>query len=264
MKEKIRLKLKIFSSLLMCLLSLFSIVSLTLAWFAVNDKASGDGMNVAVSQSEILDGYQIYRVNGTSNGAYELTELPNNQTPSLNVYDDLAGNYQLVVKLKFKSDAKNVKITGLTSTNYFLGDGNHPLLSAKSESELNVPKTGSYNGSDYTNALSSIVGMTLLTDDEVSAFENKTLTQLPQESRLSVFISGSVVSSEIEIATTSDLNAYVFITYDALLVNTVFSVNIGNDDMYLTDSNGSILTGENGLPYPIPFVWDFSIAAEAV
>lgn len=272
MKETTRLKLKIVSSFLMCVLSLFSIVSLTLSWFAFNDKASGDNMAVVGSANDLVENCEYYRVKKAA-GGYGMQKLPTNETPSLNVYDVLSGEYQLVVKITLKEGVGAVKLGGNTTTDYFLGDGKHPLRSAKSVTELHVPKEGTYTDESgvshtYTNVLSSIVGICVLTETESAAALDNKLEKLPLDSRLSTFIerTENTISKDIVVAEFSDTTReiYVWITYDALLVNTVFSANIGSEDMYLKDeTTNAVLTGADGLPYPIPFKWDFSLVVES-
>ncbi len=116
----------------------------------------------------------------------------------------------------------------------------------------------------------------MLTKDEASNItentENKQLDALPSENRLVNFIdltnntvNGSISLKQAENTAIAPVkNTYngidcgaicIFITYDSLLVNTVFSANIGNNDMYLFDD-------QKQRYYDTPFVCDFSLLLE--
>lgn len=225
-------------------------------------------MDVLTRVDGLVSKCSYYQVVKNSDGKFGLRGFASNEIPSLSVYDALAGDYQLVVKIDLVSGVEKVEISGTTSVDYFLGDGNHPLLSAKSVGEPHVPKTGTTtDGKSYTNSLSSIVGLTVLTADEATALESGSLATLPKEDRLSTFVSSSgggySISADIVVGECEGSSVYAYVTYASLLVNTVFSANIGNDDMYLKQ-NGEVVTGSDGLPYPIPFKWDFLLAVEVL
>lgn len=270
MKERTRLKLKILSSLMMCILSLFSVITLTLSWFAFNDRTQGNGMNITVEHSLDYLGCEYYQVVSDSQG-YGLKEC---QEPSLGAYGALKSDYQLIVKIcMLCPEEDQFSLAAKTWTNYFLGDPGGQddpvkLLLPPREDQPTLPNT---DGKNYTNALSSIVSFGVLTEQEVSAIKKGELTALPSENRLVNFIdltNNSVNESvtlkqgtDTEITTVADQYGeaacraiYAFITYDPLLVNTVFSVNIGNGEMYVSN-------GEGG-NFNIPFVCDFSLYLE--
>lgn len=285
MKEKTRLKLKIISSFIMCALSLFSIVSLTVAWFAVNDKTDGNGMAVTGSHDNDVVGYEFYGLTkDNASGNYSL-KLAQNASDALGEYDTLASDYSAVLKIYLTRRAQSdvVKLSVNTTADYFLGDNvklsdgteiKYPLLPPKI-TDISRPQD---DGKNYTNSLTSVIAFSVFSADEAAGIsENGYLTDLPTEERLTTLIDlenpnvdGTHTPKENVYLTqlgSEDLSVYreiyrgverdalyVFLTYDALLINTVFSANIGNDDMYLN--------GENGLPYPIPFVCDFSITVD--
>lgn len=266
MKERTRLKLKILSSLMMCILSLFSVVALTLSWFAMNDRTQGNGMNITVEHSLDYLGCAYYKVVSGSQG-YGLEEC---REPSLGAYGALESDYQLVVKIcMLCPEEDRFSLAAKTWTNYFLGDPvNVKLLLPPRADNTGLPNN---DGKDYTNALSSIVSFGVLTEQEVAAIKCGTLTALPSESRMVNFIdltnhsvNESVMlkqGTDTAITTVADQYGdvecraiYALITYDPLLVNTVFSVNIGNGEMYVSN-------GEGG-NFNIPFVCDFSLYLE--
>lgn len=270
MKERTRLKLKILSSLMMCILSLFSVITLTLSWFAFNDRTQGNGMNITVEHSLDYLGCEYYQVKSNGAGKYQLNEM---ETPTLGAYSALSDDYRLVIKIYvYNPNDDQFTVNALTQTTYFMGNTNYPLLPPQKK-KTDLPND---SGKNYTNALSSIVSFSVLTENEASAIiekeENKQLDALPSEDRLVNFIdlTNNTVNSSISLkqaentAITPVKDTYngtpcgsicIFITYDPLLVNTVFSANIGNNDMYL-------LANDKQRYYDIPFVCDFSLLLE--
>lgn len=264
MQEITRKKLKIVSSLIMCVLSLFSVVSLSLAWFAVNNSTRGDGMDVVVRNETYVLGTTYHKITKTTDGKYALgtaqTEL------SLGKYNALDNDYSVLLKIYLDASAeeKTVRLAAETTTSYFLGDGEHPLL-PPSASDNTQPDT---TGRGYTNALSSIVAFAVLTPQEVAAVKGSTLAQIPTQNRLTSLIDQTTQKPQNNVnvsqdgATSLSLSddnyngqackaVYVVITYDDLLVTTVFSANIGNDVMSTTDDGGESV--------PIPFERDFTL-----
>lgn len=287
MQEKTRLKLKIISSFAMCVLSLFAMVSLTLSWFAVNDRVDGNGMSVATQNDQELLGYEYYRLK-KGDGGYALTQT-DAAYGTLGVYDALSDDHALVVKLYFKRDEQKttVKLSARTETRYFLGDngktvGSQTLNYKLLPPSLSDPTKPSDEGKGYTNALSSVVTFTALTHAEIADMTDGVLTSLPTGDRFSTFIdvdaantSGvHTVNESVEISTQKGGgsvaryaesaqykgqdcdSACVYLTYDSLLINTVFSANIGNDDMYVLKDD------ESGEYYPVPFKCDFWLFAD--
>lgn len=284
MQEKTRLKLKIISSFSMCVLSLFSVVSLTLSWFAINNKTHGNGMSITSSDDNELLGYEYFSVKKNAANTYGLTEI-SGISPSLGAYDALSSDYSVAVKvyLRCPEGITAATFTARTAADYFLGDAGYRLLPPQTDNPsmpLADGKTDS--GKSYTNSLTSLVAFAALTNEESAALSGGTATSLPSGTRLSSFIDLNnqadgkhVVSPTVAVTQTGNgaassavelqndtyrgedcRSAYIFITYEPLLVNTVFSANIGNDKMYVTNA----ATGE---PYPIPFVCDFSIEIAA-
>ena len=58
MQKRARQKLKMFTSLFLCIASLFSCVTLTLAWFAFNNNVSGGGIGVGAEKKADLIAYE--------------------------------------------------------------------------------------------------------------------------------------------------------------------------------------------------------------
>ncbi len=127
MTERTRLKLKIVSSLLMCILGLFSVITLTLSWFAYNDKAQSSGMNITMENSQNYLDYEYYQVERNEAGKYQLNKITDNST--LGAYGALIDGYQLVIKIYVDNhNDDQFTVSALTQTTYFMGNINYLLL----------------------------------------------------------------------------------------------------------------------------------------
>ena len=59
MNERIKNRIKLVSSFLMCVLSLSAAITLSFAWFAKNDTVNGGGMSVAIENDANVVGRSI-------------------------------------------------------------------------------------------------------------------------------------------------------------------------------------------------------------
>ena len=112
-----------FTSLFLCIASLFSCVTLTLAWFAFNNNVSGGGIGVGAKKKADLIAYEYY-VADTSEAnkdkfLFVKTTDETKQKPG--AYDVLNRKYQLMIKLYLRADAQKVLVSAETDTKYFLG-----------------------------------------------------------------------------------------------------------------------------------------------
>lgn len=274
MKDVTRNRLKIASSLAMCLFSLFAVITATLSWFAMNDRTYGNGMSVDMYDGNKILGYEYLKVAKNGDGKYQLSEYGQSEFPSLGVYSHIDDEYQVVLKV-YLTDIENrqIKISALTSTQYFLGESGYPLLPPRADDPL-LPNN---EGKNYNNVLSSIVSLGVLTESEVGELTGGGLATLPTGDRMSSFVDVNLAdhtpsaelalkqsSADSDVISTQSASyngneceaVYILITYDSLLVSTVFSANIGNDSMYMQKSDGSF--------YDIPFVCDFSLYIEDI
>lgn len=237
MNDRTRKKLKLISSLTLCVLSLFSAVTLTFSWFSHNREASGTDMGITIgSQTGIYDSHVFYRVDTSDEGTGVLfVEAEDQANASLGTYDALEQSYQVLLKLYVKDTTDTLTVTFSTDTTYFLGNPNKQYLL---DTEQNV--------------LSSVVGCKLLappSDEETETVNGKTAYRLSSlsESNMQTFIdksnittsttpqnftitfnAASLKSGETSPRGNSCKAAYLLISYDPTLVSTVFSVNIGN------------------------------------
>lgn len=268
MQKRARQKLKMFTSLFLCIASLFSCVTLTLAWFAFNNNVSGGGIGVGAEKKADLIAYEYYvadtREENKDKFLFVKTTDETKQKPG--AYDVLNRKYQLMIKLYLRADAQKVLVSAETDTDYFLGDGTqeHRLAAA-------LPADGTLK-----NPLSSVAAMrgvaagelsgdtnngyvwTENTDNEYVKFmENSSADSVPR---------GAITMPEITLPESTETftgtgydgsaytneeckTAFILISYDAALIEAVFSANIGNSDIVNLDE--------------VPFMCDFEIKVQA-
>lgn len=267
MQKRARQKLKMFTSLFLCIASLFSCVTLTLAWFAFNNNVSGGGIGVGAKKKADLIAYEYY-VADTSEAnkdkfLFVKTTDETKQKPG--AYDVLNRKYQLMIKLYLRADAQKVLVSAETDTDYFLGDGTqeHRLAAA-------LPADGTLK-----NPLSSVAAMRRVAADELSGDANNGYVWKENTDEYVKFMkdssANSVPRSAITVCDTTlpestetftgtgyDGSAYtneecktafILISYDAALIEAVFSANIGNSDIVNLDE--------------VPFMCDFEIKVQA-
>lgn len=268
MQKRARQKLKMFTSLFLCIASLFSCVTLTLAWFAFNNNVSGGGIGVGAEKKADLIAYEYYVADtGEANKDKFLFVKTTDETKQKpGAYDVLNRKYQLMIKLYLRADAQKVLVSAETDTNYFLGDGTqeHRLAAA-------LPADGTLK-----NPLSSVAAMRGVAAGELSGDANNGYVWMENaEEKYEKFMAGSSANSvpwsaitvcdttlpestETFTGTGYDGSAYtneecktafILISYDAALIEAVFSANIGNSDIVNLDE--------------VPFMCDFEIKVQA-
>lgn len=287
MNERIKNRIKLVSSFLMCVLSLSAAITLSFAWFAKNDTVNGGGMSVAIENDANVVGaeYFIAEKNGSNNGS---TQLNFKKVPAdaarMGAYDILDKKYQLLAKVYLKSDMETIRVTGNTQTAYFLGalennKSKYPLLPPSSD--VNVPQESTAGGVTYTNVLSSVINFTIFKADEIKVRNDGTEgyyfagTDLPSGNRIAKFIADSATATAptktinlvqtegIDTVTTGgpeEFNGqpcrtlFIMFSYDEAIMEKIFSDNLGNNNIYVEDSAGNLIN--------IPFKCDFTISFE--
>lgn len=290
MNERIKNRIKLVSSFLMCVLSLSAAITLSFAWFAKNDTVNGGGMSVAIENDANVVGaeYFIAEKNGSNNGSTQLKfKKITNEPVRMGAYDILDKKYQLLAKVYLKSDMETIRVTGNTQTAYFLGaldlennKSKYPLLPPSSD--YNVPlESTTDDGITYTNVLSSVINFTIFTADELEARTDGTDgyyftgTDLPSGGRIAKFIADSATATAptptinlvqtegIDTVTTGgpeEFNGqpcrtlFIMFSYDEAIMEKIFSDNLGNNKIYVEDSEGNLIN--------IPFKCDFTISFE--
>lgn len=289
MNERIKNRIKLVSSFLMCVLSLSAAITLSFAWFAKNDTVNGGGMSVAIENDANVVGaeYFIAEKNGSNNGSTQLKfKKITNEPVRMGAYDILDKKYQLLAKVYLKSDMETIRVTGNTQTAYFLGalennKSKYPLLPPSDD--VNVPQESTTDDNvTYTNVLSSVINFTVFTADEIKARTDETEgyyfagTDLPSGGRIAKFIADSstataptptinlVQTEGIDTVTTGGeelfngqpcRTLFIMFSYDEAIMEKIFSDNLGNDNIYV-ESNGTLLN--------IPFKCDFTISFEKI
>ena len=271
MKGKSREKLKIASSLTMCLVCLFCIFAATFAWFAQNKNVGASGLQIGLGTEDGILGCEYFNVSTTDEAGY-FFEKVDSTAAKLGSYS-MIGNkkHQLLVKIYVPVTVEELTVTATTSTTYFLGNDGYPLLPTADGATKPGTATAA-NGTEYTNALSSIVGIMALQEGEVEQKDTGyTMAKIPDD-RLKTFINASnevqnfsviqdenapentVIKTQAEeeqYAGKDCRSIFLLIDYDPLLIATVFSKNIGND----------VVTGTGAKE--ILFVCDFELELQA-
>ena len=284
MNERIKNRIKLVSSFLMCVLSLSAAITLSFAWFAKNDTVNGGGMSVAIENDANVVGaeYFIAEKNGSNNGSTQLKfkKIPA-EAARMGAYDILDKKYQLLAKVYLKSDMETIRVTGNTQTAYFLGaldlennKSKYPLLPPSSD--VNVPQESTAGGVTYTNVLSSVINFTIFQADEIKARTDETEgyyfagTALPSGNRIAKFIDSTDAekpTSSINLVGDSDTvttggpeefngqpcrTLFIMFSYDEAIMEKIFSDNLGNTHIYVENNDGTLIN--------IPFKCDFTIS----
>lgn len=271
MKGKSREKLKIASSLTMCLVCLFCIFAATFAWFAQNKNVGASGLQIGLGTEDGILGCEYFNVSTTDEAGY-FFEKVDSTAAKLGNYS-IIGNkkHQLLMKIYLPETIEQLTVTAITSTTYFLGNDGYPLLPTANGATKPGMATAA-NGAEYTNALSSIVGIMALQEREVKQKDTGyTMEKIPDD-RLKTFVNASnevqnfsviqdenapentVIKTQAERAQYDGKDCrsiFLLIDYDPLLIATVFSKNIGND----------VVTGTGAKE--ILFVCDFELELQA-
>ena len=202
MNERIKNRIKLVSSFLMCVLSLFAAITLSYAWFAKNDTVNGGGMSVAIENDANVVGAEYFLADKSEEQSSS-TKLKfakiDSDAARMGAYDILDKRHQLLVKVYLKSDMQTISVTGNTSTTYFLGattannESKYPLCKASS-GDVNEPEEGTAkDGKTYTNVLSSVINFTIFQASEITALTDGdgyelVSDALPSGNRIAKFI----------------------------------------------------------------------------
>lgn len=273
----------------MCVLSLSAAITLSFAWFAKNDTVNGGGMSVAIENDANVVGaeYFVAEKNGSNNGSTQLKfKKITNEPVRMGAYDILDKKYQLLAKVYLKSDMETIRVTGNTQTTYFLGalennKSKYPLLPPTS-GDVNVPQESTADDGvtsiTYTNVLSSVINFTIFQAGELTALTNGSGYELvsdtlPSGDRIAKFINDSATATApkptinlvqtegIDTVTTGgpeEFNGqpcrtlFIMFSYDEAIMEKIFSDNLGNNNIYVEDSEGNLIN--------IPFKCDFTIS----
>ncbi len=275
MNEHTRKKLKLISSLTLALLSLFSAVTLTFSWFSHNRDVGGNDMGITIGSETkgIYLDHAFYRIDTTDTSDGYLFSEVDKSTASLGTYDVLVQSYQLLLKIYVDDTVDTLTISAITETTYFLGNPNKKyLLLGADPDNAALPDDAD---SEYTNALSSVVGFILLSSDDLSeettasgtsyrlgtlpkgdmqTFVDKNdISESSKPENFDITISSdNMKTGETSPSGTSCKAVYLLLSYDPTLISSVSSVNIGNPAIQ-----------KDGIAAPIPFRSDFYLTLGA-
>lgn len=287
MNERIKNRIKLVSSFLMCVLSLSAAITLSFAWFAKNDTVNGGGMSVAIENDANVVGAEYFiaeKSNPDSSSAQLKFKRITDEPVRMGAYDILDKKYQLLAKVYLKSDMETIRVTGNTPTTYFLGalennKSKYPLLPPTS-GDVNVPQESTTDGGvTYTNVLSSVINFTIFQAGELTALTNGSGYELvsdtlPSGGRIAKFIDSTDAekpTSSINLVQTTTGNEvttgeaelfngqqcrtlFIMFSYDEAIMEKIFSDNLGNPNIYKYDDKGDLID--------IPFKCDFTISFE--
>lgn len=288
MNERIKNRIKLVSSFLMCVLSLSAAITLSFAWFAKNDTVNGGGMSVAIENDANVVGAEYFiaekSVPQSSSSELKFTKITDGNPVRMGAYDILDKKYQLLAKVYLKSDMETIRVTGNTQTAYFLGalennKSKYPLLPPSGD--VNVPQESTTDdGITYTNVLSSVINFTIFQAGELTALTNGSGYELvsdtlPSGNRIAKFIADSATAtaptSSINLVQTEGIDTvttggpeefngqtcrtlFIMFSYDEAIMEKIFSDNLGNTNIYVENNYGTLIN--------IPFKCDFTISFE--
>ncbi len=288
MNERIKNRIKLVSSFLMCVLSLSAAITLSFAWFAKNDTVNGGGMSVAIENDANVVGAEYFiaekSVPQSSSSELKFTKITDGNPVRMGAYDILDKKYQLLAKVYLKSDMETIRVAGNTQTAYFLGalennKSKYPLLPPSGD--VNVPQESTTDdGITYTNVLSSVINFTIFQAGELTALTNGSGYELvsdtlPSGNRIAKFIADSATAtaptSSINLVQTEGIDTvttggpeefngqtcrtlFIMFSYDEAIMEKIFSDNLGNTNIYVENNDGTLIN--------IPFKCDFTISFE--
>ena len=288
MNERIKNRIKLVSSFLMCVLSLSAAITLSFAWFAKNDTVNGGGMSVAIENDANVVGAEYFiaekSVPQSSSSELKFTKITDGNPVRMGAYDILDKKYQLLAKVYLKSDMETIRVTGNTQTAYFLGalennKSKYPLLPPSGD--VNVPQESTTDdGITYTNVLSSVINFTIFQAGELTALTSGSGYELvsdtlPSGNRIAKFIADSATAtaptSSINLVQTEGIDTvttggpeefngqtcrtlFIMFSYDEAIMEKIFSDNLGNTNIYVENNDGTLIN--------IPFKCDFTISFE--
>ena len=264
-------KLRLVTSLVASVVCLCCLISLTLAWFADNRRADASGLTVGIRKDDgivVATGYYNI-VTSDSVGKYTFTAATDTSPAALGKYSLTDDRYQMLMKLYIVDSVTEITVRVVTDTTYFLGNEGYPLLATKEYDEKGT----------YRNVLSSCISISALEEGKIAENDDGTLylSALPSSDRTATLIDisdgvgtvktdGAAVKQTADsetitlsagtetVGTVSCRTVYLLISYDSLLMSTIFSRNISNTN----------LEDEKGNPIDVPFVCDFSLEISTV
>lgn len=246
--EKHKQRATILGRLCMCILSLVIMVMATLSygWFSQSRDAYTAPMQVTVkTPDDIVVSTTVHASAGIDENGISYFNKDVATTNDLKKYMLLKeNNRQLLLRIHFEEPEvlDNITLTASTATNYFIGDGNHPLLTSSDGM-----------GEDYDNVLSSIIAFYVVAPEDAT-YNSNDAYKVSSEGTPYCFINKNDYSMTNALTLVDNQpveDIYVLLDYDPDLVLKVFSENFGNISFERPD--GSFLD-------EVFYVWDIDLA----
>lgn len=230
--------------------TLIAFIHVSFAWFVQNHNASAKSIDLSVDTPEEMKvRITIHDCIGTDiDGVYYFNK-EESASNDLKTYSLLTeNNRQLLVHVHFEDPeiVHNVSLLAKTQTNYFLGDGNHPLLG-----------TIDGKGDTYDNVLSSIVAFYIVNAEDTT-YESYEAYQISSLGNQFSFINKNNYTlnrSLILVNKQSVSDIYLVIDYHPDLVYKVFSENLTNPAF---QELGGVMDAK------VSYIWDITLELKQV
>lgn len=223
-------------------ITIFCAVVTVYAWFFENRKVSIDGMDLTlVDRTELEVSVSVHSVltKDKDNDVLHFSTESGGNLKQYSIGEDKPR--QALVRFSFPHMPQNVTSMPValdvsTDTDYFIGDGAHPLLAGD----------GTEDGVTYCNMLTSIIklarvqnvteGSCSYTDDAGATHTNEACFTVSSVGEYKRFIDKTENGYEIqssfvslaEESVTAGADIWILLDYDAELIEQVMSANIGN------------------------------------
>lgn len=245
--EKHKQNAMIFWSFCLCVLSSMIVIMATLSysWFIHNRDVFIDPMQVDIkAPDDVIVSTSIHSCVSTDENGSKYFSKEAATANNLKKYMLLKENdRQLLLHIHFEEPemVERISLTASTGTDYFLGDGNHPLLT-----------TSDGRGGEYDNVLSSIIAFYLV-NPENTTYDSQEVYKVESFGNPYSFINKndySITNAITLVNNRPPQDIYLMIDYDSDLVLKVFSVNFGN--VSFTRPDGSFLD-------EVFYAWDIDL-----
>ncbi len=225
----------------------FAYSNLSAAWLANNTAVSGEGMNVNLSTPEGINvTVTSHAVAGIEdNGTFHFSKTDGADLSTYDILDNTKNHILLRITL---DSSQSIVLTADTATDYFM-DREHPLL-ASSDGK----------GTDYNNALTSIIALTNISSSVADGNYNGAETfslELPESMLTFADLNeGSMqISPSLELARGETSEIFILVSYHDDNISRVYSENIGNEALETV--------GEGGVKYVTDFEFDLSLMSDS-
>ncbi|MGI6279798.1 MAG: hypothetical protein ACOYJS_04475 [Acutalibacteraceae bacterium] len=237
----------IFGRFCMCVLSLMLIVmgSLSYGWFIQSREVFTEPMQVEVkAPDDVVVTTTVHACVGIDENGVKYFSKEEATSYDLKKYMLLKENdRQLLLHIQFEEPEAigNISLTAYTDTDYFLGDGEHPLLT-----------TTDGRGEEYDNVISSIIAFYVVSPED-AVYNSDEAYKVGTTGTAYSFINKndySITNLLTLLENHPPQDIYVMLDYDSDLVLKLFSENFAN--VSFTRPDGSFFD-------EVFYVWDIEL-----